>query len=434
MSTFDTEQATSEAVTPRFFDSTGTNPGDALLMVTSGWDLITGFEDFIAASGLDAQQVYTGIGVRPPIPLYPDPDPDPSTGRSTAWQWGPMKPEMARSPLFWLPAVLTERMPVFGEPEPEVDEDRLVSNLLLVKEHGHVSALGERGPLPMPHEDDRQWAERYGREVTFDDAFIAHLQMLSGELGIDLLSGVVLWNRHPERVETDEEWAMRIALVMQESGLYDPETGWVDVFAAHGLDLDDSMTRLDFEAWIDGAPSATFESISLDRWLGQYGGDFAWAQDVVAAQGTAVVGRAVALLSREALIKFISLAPDENDPDDGPMDFGHTGDPLSKDEAVDYALTTAEVTWGMLYRVEPDELEPGDVLFDRLIGQLRAQPDYDTMIETILPPVVGWLLEVQNAWWKWLELLNDPEAYAASDEDEDASSAPETTESRTDHE
>lgn len=389
---------------PRFFAHTGTKSGDSLLMVTSGWNLITGFEDFLQTSGLNPEQVYTGISVVPPVPLWADEQRD-------RWPWTDVAVEVSRSPLFWLPESLVQRMEVLGEAQPVIDETRLANNLLAVKERGKVSTLAQFGPLPHPDEDDEEWAVRFGVAVDFDDEFSDHLKALSNELGVDLLSGVVSWEQHPERYETDEEWAMRIALVMQESGLYDPDTGWIDVYAAHGIDMGDPMTRLDFEAWADGASSYAFDQISLDRWLAQYDDDYTWAQEVIAAQGQAVVGRAIALLAREAVIEFIGLTP---------QNLADADDPLDTDDAVDYALTVAQVTWGMLYRVEPEGLDTGDALFSRVIETLQGQPDYATLLETILPPVVEWLLEVQNHWWKWYELLDDPEQFIEDQPDETA--------------
>lgn len=67
-----------------------------------------------------------------------------------------------------------------------------------------------------------------------------------------------------ERVETDDEWAIRVAIELTGSGLYDPETGsWLDVFAAHGIDKDAPDTALRVAAWLEGESDPQLDAIDL---------------------------------------------------------------------------------------------------------------------------------------------------------------------------
>ena len=65
-------------------------------------------------------------------------------------------------------------------------------------------------------------------------------------------------------VESDEEWAVRIAIEVSQSGLYDDETGtWLDVMSTVGLDVSDPVDVARIEAWQAGAPDAVLDGIDL---------------------------------------------------------------------------------------------------------------------------------------------------------------------------
>ena len=68
--------------------------------------------------------------------------------------------------------------------------------------------------------------------------------------------------------ESDEIWAIRVAVELQTSGIYDVETGtWVDVLALIGLDADDEMDMLRVQDWLDGAPDADLDAFSFAEYL-----------------------------------------------------------------------------------------------------------------------------------------------------------------------
>lgn len=74
------------------------------------------------------------------------------------------------------------------------------------------------------------------------------------------------------RPETDAEWAIRIAIEVGTSGLYTPEDGWVDVFALHGINVDDPADLEAIQAWQAGLPEERLDSIDLRRHV-QFGSD-----------------------------------------------------------------------------------------------------------------------------------------------------------------
>lgn len=75
-------------------------------------------------------------------------------------------------------------------------------------------------------------------------------------------------NRYPvfspegERPETDDEWALRIAIHLVMAGLYNPDTGlWRDVPEALGYDLEDDSVRDRFQSWLDGAADEELDAL-----------------------------------------------------------------------------------------------------------------------------------------------------------------------------
>lgn len=64
------------------------------------------------------------------------------------------------------------------------------------------------------------------------------------------------------RLETIDEFAVRVALQLTECGLYDPVTGtWADVLAEAGLDVDDPSDVERVRLWLAGGEDALLESL-----------------------------------------------------------------------------------------------------------------------------------------------------------------------------
>lgn len=64
--------------------------------------------------------------------------------------------------------------------------------------------------------------------------------------------------------EPDDIWAIRVALELVYSGLYNPDDGtWLDVLAFHGLDTGNPVDLARVEAWLEGASDEILDSIDL---------------------------------------------------------------------------------------------------------------------------------------------------------------------------
>lgn len=65
-------------------------------------------------------------------------------------------------------------------------------------------------------------------------------------------------------METLDEWAVRVALELMASDLYDDESGeWVDILAEHGLDADQPDVLARVQHWLDGGADSVLDSIDL---------------------------------------------------------------------------------------------------------------------------------------------------------------------------
>jgi hypothetical protein len=73
----------------------------------------------------------------------------------------------------------------------------------------------------------------------------------------------------PDQIlETDAMWMVRVALTMEASGLYDPETGgWVDILDTVGIDIEKRADRDRIQQWQKGGVDDLLDSIDLGPYL-----------------------------------------------------------------------------------------------------------------------------------------------------------------------
>ncbi|WP_156891408.1 hypothetical protein [Agromyces subbeticus] len=82
-------------------------------------------------------------------------------------------------------------------------------------------------------------------------------------------------------LETDAEWAVRVALEVTATGLYDTATGtWLDVLDTVGLDIDNSVDLARVEEWLNGEPDADLDRIDISDAFAADGEDEHWAFEV----------------------------------------------------------------------------------------------------------------------------------------------------------
>lgn len=79
-------------------------------------------------------------------------------------------------------------------------------------------------------------------------------------------------------LESDHDWALRIALELTTSGLYDVEDGtWLDVLALHGVDIENPVDAARVEAWLAGAVDEDLDGIDLSDFIAAGHDDPEWS-------------------------------------------------------------------------------------------------------------------------------------------------------------
>jgi hypothetical protein len=116
-------------------------------------------------------------------------------------------------------------------------------------------------PLPLAVRDDlgllQRWPSEMNSELLWLPIFWLPEMVLTRFLIDNGIPG-------EERIETDDEWALRVASELGAAGLYDPETGsWMDVLAAHGIDIEAPDTVLRLGAWLEGESDPVLDNIDL---------------------------------------------------------------------------------------------------------------------------------------------------------------------------
>jgi hypothetical protein len=137
------------------------------------------------------------------------------------------------------------------------------------------------------------------------------------------------------RQESDDEWAIRVALEMTASGLYDQTTGtWLDVLATVDIDVDQPRAQARLATWLAGGPDSTLDGIDLTH-LTSSQEDPHWSS-WAAVDLAPVLRRYSWALGSDALIDTLDSLPAEIDR------YG-----MDRDAAVGVATTVATVgsTW-----------------------------------------------------------------------------------------
>lgn len=115
------------------------------------------------------------------------------------------------------------------------------------------------------------------------------------------------------RLESLDEWLMRLAVFLEASGAYDPTSGaWVDMLGAVGIDFSNAVDVARLTAWQSGAADPTIDALALT--LEDVADAFDWtfptARILVVEQG-----HEVASMTADALVAdLIELQTLVNDP------------------------------------------------------------------------------------------------------------------------
>lgn len=201
-------------------------------------------------------------------------------------------------------------------------------------------------------------------------------------------------------LEDDDLWAIRVALELTVSGMYDIASGtWVDILAASGLDIEHPAHLARVRSWLDGEPDEILDAIDLSDYLDVDPPD--WALQVAQAEREDLQQASWALIADDLL----SFADDTQDPA-----FGFT-----PAESVQALRTVASLGADLLFDV-PDHTEDGvstgagnephNAFLVRIYDLLEASPETRPGLAN---QVGDRLLAIREAYWPSVERMNAPD-------------------------
>lgn len=161
---------------------------------------------------------------------------------------------------------------------------------------------------------------------------------------------------------TDDLMGLRATWELTLGGLYEPETGFVDVLYAHGIDVDTEAGAARVQSWLDGAADPVLDAIDITQMLSRpEGDDEDWVQ-LLAFEALPGVLRAVWGLNAHSFLELLSGAVDDYQNDDDA-------------EAFNRALTALLALGSAIFEdIVYDEVEASDAL-TALADHVEDAPD-----------------------------------------------------------
>lgn len=188
--------------------------------------------------------------------------------------------------------------------------------------------------------------------------------------------------------ESDAIRSVRIALELGQSGLYDRETGWLDIMATVGLDVENDADLGRIEEWLQGAPDELLDSIDLDLYL-KLDGDPYWALNAAVALLDPLTHASWAMLS-DSLLEFIT-------------DLAEPG-PGKTEEQMRDGLRLAAVLAGVQLAAVPTDAneEAPEVFWTRIEEQARNGhfPSAAAFLSGPIHEASEWLRLTRDTWWE----------------------------------
>ncbi|MFC8797331.1 hypothetical protein ACFT2C_06335 [Promicromonospora sp. NPDC057138] len=184
-----------------------------------------------------------------------------------------------------------------------------------------------------------------------------------------------------QAIEPDEVWAVRVALQMSVSGLYDVESGtWCDVLADRGLDVTDDAVLARIRRWQTGEHDDVLDGIELADAFQVPGEDPSWAIQSAVALMDDMAPAATALLA-DHLITALDASTD-----------------LSAQDVRTVLLLGDAL-------LAPDSPLGHQYWSQQMQGLDRTDPDTNTVAQNVAGKVRDDLYRVRDALWPHLDAL-----------------------------
>jgi hypothetical protein len=192
----------------------------------------------------------------------------------------------------------------------------------------------------------------------------------------------------PSADDSSDVFAVRVALELTITGLYDVETGtWLDILSTVGLDVDDDIVQARITEWLEGAPDAELDSIDLSSGLDDPS-DIDWSRAQAEELLALLVPASWAVLSNDLITMASDALADE---DINPTDL-----------AVD-ARTIVYLAQGST----EDGQESAAALWDRILDDLVNWPHrtLEELTEGPFDALIESLYTIRNDYWVFVEAL-----------------------------
>jgi hypothetical protein len=214
----------------------------------------------------------------------------------------------------------------------------------------------------------------------------------------------------PERLAfpADDEridvWAIRVALELTITGLYDVETGtWLDVLSTVGLDSEDLVVQARITEWLEGAPDEELDAIDLSAGLDDLH-DVDWSREQAEELLPLLVPASWAVLSND-LIGMASEALSDEDADNAS---------LAEDAQTILFLAQGSIGDGPA-GVEGEETPVA--LWDRILADLPnwTARSLTEIVDGPFDALVESLYTIRNDYWVFVEALWESRAASGTD-------------------
>ena len=206
----------------------------------------------------------------------------------------------------------------------------------------------------------------------------------------------------PADGERTDVWAVRIALELTVSGLYDVETGtWLDVLSTVGLDSEDPIVQARISDWLDGEPDADLDRIDLAAGLDD-ADDVDWSKPHAEELLSLLVPASWAVLSND----LIGMA------DDSIADEEISNESLRTDAQTILFLAQGAIGDGPS---SAEGEESPSALWERILADLENWPNRP-LADLIAGPfdaLVESLYGIRNDYWVFVEALWEDRSGAA---------------------
>lgn len=222
---------------------------------------------------------------------------------------------------------------------------------------------------------------------------------------------------HPSTEEEKETWAVRVGLVLQARGLYDPDLGWRDILYDYGIDTTDPLHLEQVSRWLSGdldsadedslasQLASRLDAVSLNRDLpADLVEQDSWVEAAIAAAGP-VLQRSWVLIAEDLLAFAGDIDPAADDSS------------LELQEIINVAasclLETGIIHTQVMAVADSDEADvytesPGE-FWARIEAELGAGGGQAAMsprtADRLLSEMKDWLVQVRGQYWTAVQEL-----------------------------